>query len=308
MRTALIVPQVPHGLPIPRRDPQQSAPGSMRFTAEPSSPGMIVLPPAGGGSYGGPPTPQGTSSNAKDHTTPHTPRAHGGTLQVPPQAAPAFEAPEGRQGTDVTALRAEVDMLQAQLKSVFDMLQDQGHALAMEAQERCQLAKLLQAEREERVRDVQELKEVLESERSARARERRELADALQGEVEARTSDVRELAKSLQSECNARAGEVQQLAKVFQTERETRIQEAEDLADTLRSEIVSSGDAGQRRANSSGDATPTTAARRLETAELAQRLNELTHFVMAERESHARVLEEWRRSQKTGGDPSHAKA
>lgn len=212
-------------------------------------------------------------------------------------------------GQDFAAWRAEVDVLQAQLKSVFDMLQDQGHALAMEAQERYQLARLLQAEREDRARDVQELREALEAEREARARDREELAGSLQGEVGSRTSDVRELAKSLQAECNARAGEVAQLAKVFQTEREARVLEAEELADALRSEFAIADPAprhpgdGLTKASpvGDGDCSQAATARRLEAAELAQRLNELTEFVMADREANIRAMEELRRSQRIGG-------
>jgi len=266
---------------------------------------MLVLPPA---SYGGPATPQGTST--KEQNTPHTPRAPG-TVELPPKPSPNGATSTG-PSTDVAVLRTEIEALQAQMKSVLDMLQDQGQSLAMEAQERCQLVKLLQSEREEREQSLQELREALESERLARARDRQDLADAIRGEVDARTSDVRELAKSLQSECNARAGEVKQLAQVFQSEREIRIQDAEELAETLRSEFANADpsatqyqSAGQRTASPHGEGESGQAemARRLETAELAQRLNELTRYVMSGRQSPARPVEGRR---KVGGPPRGA--
>lgn len=250
---------------------------------------------------GAPPPPaQSAGAAPREPPTPRTPRG-GATPQRPPPGTPAA-SPFG----DAFAWRAEVDTLQAQLKSVLDMLQDQGQALAMEAQERCQLAKLLQCEREDRARDVQELQEALEAERTARTRDRRELAEALKAEMEARSSDARGLAKSLQSECNTRAGEVAQLAKVFQAEREARVQEAEELAEALRAELASSdltaarqpGD-GQKTENpaSGGACGQAITTQQLEIAELSQRLNELTRFVMSERESHAQAVEEWGRCQ-----------
>jgi len=188
----------------------------------------------------GPPTH--SRHSAEQLQQPHTPRGPPG----------AFAQADSRSGMEAAHWRMEVESLQQQLKGVLDVLQDQHHALAMEAQERAELMKLLQNERAGRERDVQELREALESERYARARDmeelrgcfevergsREELTRALQAEVTARTSDARELAKSLQAECNARASEVEQLAKVFQSEREVRVQEAEELAEALRSEFA----------------------------------------------------------------------
>lgn len=333
MRTALVVPQVPHPMVLPRQTTGGS--GSMRFAVEPLSPNMLVMPPP---SYPGPPTPTKSTMTQEVYSTPSksastqepqrppqepqwypqepqrypqepsrpdTPRAPG-THELPLQMTPVGSPSHEKSSGDLATLRGEVEMLQAQLKSVFDMLQDQGHALAMEAQERSQLAKLLQCEREGHAQDVQELREQLESERSARAQERMELAEALQQEVDARTSDMRQLARSLQSECNARAGEVEQLAKVFQSEREVRIQETEELADTLRVEFANSGvahrgESGHRAAGGDVELGRAPNSSRSETAELARRLNDLTHFVMAEHDSHNRVLEELRHCQQAAG-------
>uniref|UniRef100_A0A7S0ASX3 Uncharacterized protein n=1 Tax=Pyrodinium bahamense TaxID=73915 RepID=A0A7S0ASX3_9DINO len=337
MRTALVVPQAARPVAIPRRDtpPAQGSSGSMRFSAEPLSPNLailmpqVVVPPSPLGQT----TPQSTCATVKEQA-PHTPHM-GIPVHLPLQTAPALLAEakpshepapwrpedpphtphmgapvhlplhtapallvEAKPNHDAAPWRSEVDELKVQMKSIFDLLQDQGHALAMEAQERSELIKLLQSERAERARDVQELREALESEREARGREIQELAEALQAEVDARIRDVRELAKSLQSECNARAGEVEQLAKVFQSEREARVQEAEELAETLRSEFASL----ERLRPDPPDASTAVgviaekdeAFRQSETAELAQRLNELTQFVLAERDARHRDVFEWR--------------
>lgn len=244
---------------------------------------------------------------------PHTPR------RGPSQQPPLLCSENALQpGNDPSApLRAEVDSLKAQMKTILDMLQDHGQSLAMEAQERAELLRLLDTERKERARTVQELSAALEAEREARARDRQDLMHSIQSEVEARTQDVRQLAKSLQSECNARAGEVKQLAGVFRSEREDRVREVEELAEELRTEFASRAADDGGAAIHSGGAPP--GAERLtsdvantkircdkaghdvellqsETGTLTQRLQELTEFVLTERDARTREMQELRTS------------
>jgi len=201
--------------------------------------------------------------------------------------------------------KKEVGALQVHVKAIFDMLHDQGQSLAMEAQQRVELTKLFEAERLDRARDFRELREAIGGEREERGQDRLSVKEALQSEVDARIADVRQLARSLQSECNARAGEVKQLAEVFQSEREARVQEAEDLARALRTEFAGGPGGGQLPSvqdRKSGIGTDGGSAGgeaigvlRAETTQLTQRLNELTQFVLTERDKRARETQEWRR-------------
>jgi len=203
--------------------------------------------------------------------------------------------------------KKEVGALQVHVKAIFDMLHDQGQSLAMEAQQRVELQKVIEAERLDRVREFRELREEIGREREERGQDKLSVKDALQAEVDARIADVRQLARSLQSECNARAGEVKQLAEVFQSEREARVQEAEELAQALRAELA--GGLGsdhqplpvQDRNSGAGTIDGGSAGReaigalRAETTQLMQRLNELTQFVLTERDKRAGETQERRR-------------
>jgi len=203
--------------------------------------------------------------------------------------------------------RKEVGALQVHVKAIFDMLHDQGQSLAMEAQQHVELQKIVEAERLDRVRELRELREEIGGERKEREQDRLSVKEALQAEVDARIADVRQLARSLQSECNARAGEVKQLAEVFQSEREARVQEAEELAQTLRAEFAGGPGSGhqpltvQDRNSGAGTIGGGSAGReaigalQAETTQLTQRLNELTQFVLTERDKRARQMQEWRR-------------
>jgi len=132
----------------------------------------------------------------------------------------------------------------------------------------------------------------LEAERDLHNRQKVEFAEALQSEIAARTRDVRELAKSLQSECNARAGEVEQLAVMFQSEREARVQDAQEMADTLRTELTTPSEgAGQAQQAGTGAAVSIMQA---ETDKLSTRVNELTEFVLSERDARTRESDEIR--------------
>jgi len=235
-------------------------------------------------------TPRVPSMHLEAPHTPHTPRAPSVQLGLQLQLPPALPGDGRPAAAEAAPWREEVEALQAQVKALIDMFHDQGQSLAMEAQERAELTKLLEEERERRARDVQELRQALETEREARARDKLELAEALQAEIDARTRDVRELAKSLQSECNARAGEVEQLARMFQSEREARVQDAEDLAEALRAELSGGQAAGQEAGRGAARAPGAEAGQavqelRSETSEIAQRLNELTQFVLSEHEA-----------------------
>jgi len=203
--------------------------------------------------------------------------------------------------------KKEVGALQVHVKAIFDMLHDQGQSLAMEAQQRAELQRIIEAERMDRVREFRELREEIGGEREERVQDRLSVKEALQAEVDARIQDVRQLARSLQSECNARAGEVKQLAEVFQSEREARVQEAEELAQALRAEFAGGPCSGhqplpaQDRNNGVGVVGGGSAGKeaigvlRAETTQLTQRLNELTQFVLTERDKRARETQEWRR-------------
>jgi len=122
---------------------------------------------------------------------------------------------------EVAELRQEVEGLKSQVRSALDMLREQQQVLIFHAQEKSEFIQLIQAERDERGRDMSDL------------------TQALQSECNARAQDIRELAKCLQAECRARAGEVEQLAKLLQAERVSRAADVEDLVQPLFAEQAS---------------------------------------------------------------------
>jgi len=199
--------------------------------------------------------------------------------------------------------KKEVATLQVQVKAIFDMLHDKGQSLAMEAQQRVELQKTIEAECSDRVREFRELCEEMGGEREERGQDRLSVKEALQAEVDARIADVRQLARSLQSECNARAGEVKQLAEVFQSEREARVQEAEELAQALRAEFAGRPGSGRGQlpvqdrnswAGTIGGASAGGEAIGTLQPETTQRKRLKEHTLMA-RDEHTREMQEWRR-------------